>query len=164
MKFRKYLALAAMISLLVVGGLFFHHHYMAPTRILVVNALKTQQADIVLSNDSKDIAIDCVEAEEMASLDDYDAVIIYARRIFLTPEQEAEVKRAAQKGTPIFTKTLRSNDFVENHNLDQQQTATLQAYFNNENRQNFRNGLRYLRHIATPTDGATTTTTPLSKC
>ena len=150
MTFRKYLAMAAMFSLLVVGGLVVHHHYMAPTRILVVNALKAQQADIALSNDSKKIAIDCVEAEEMASLDDYDAVIIYARRIFLTPEQEAEVKRAAQKGTPIFTKTLRNNDFVENHNLDQQQTATLQAYFNNENRQNFRNGLRYLRHIATP--------------
>ena len=124
--------------------------YMSPTRIIVVNALKTQQADIVLSNDHSRIKVDCVEAEEMGSLEDYDAVIIYARRLFLTPEQEAEVKRVAEKGVPVYTKTLRSNDFVENHNLSDEQIATLQEYFDNENRQNFRNGLRYLRHIATP--------------
>ena len=124
--------------------------YMSPTRILVVNALKAQQADIVLSNDHPQIKVDCVEAEEMGSLEDYDAVIIYARRLFLTPEQEAEVKRVAEKGVPVYTKTLRSNDFVENHNLSEEQIATLQEYFDNENRQNYRNGLRFLRYIATP--------------
>ena len=129
---------------------YLYTFYMAPTRIIVVNALKTQQADIVLSNDHSQIKVDCVEAEEMGSLEDYDAVVIYARRLFLTPEQEAEVKRVAEKGIPIYTKTLRSNDFVENHNLSEQEIATLQAYFDNENRQNFRNGLRYLRYIATP--------------
>ena len=124
--------------------------YMSPTRILVVNALKAQQADIVLSNDHPQIKVDCVEAEEMGSLAGYDAVIIYARRLFLTPEQEAEVKRVAEKGVPVYTKTLRSNDFVENHNLSEEQIATLQEYFDNENRQNYRNGLRFLRYIATP--------------
>ena len=68
--------------------------YLSPTRIIVVNALKAQQADLVLSNDHPQIKVDCVEAEEMESLEDYDAVIIYARRLFLTPEQEAEVKRS----------------------------------------------------------------------
>ena len=129
---------------------YLYTFYIAPTRIIVVNALKTQQADIVLSNDHSQIKVDCVEAEEMGSLEDYDAVVIYARRLFLTPEQEAEVKRVAEKGIPIYTKTLRSNDFVENHNLSEQEIATLQEYFDNENRQNFRNGLRYLRYIATP--------------
>ena len=129
---------------------YLYTFYMAPTRIIVVNALKTQQADIVLSNDHPQIKVDCVEAEEMGSLENYDAVVIYARRLFLTPEQEAEVKRVAEKGIPVYTKTLRSNDFVENHNLNEQQVATLQEYFDNENRQNYRNGLRYLRHIATP--------------
>lgn len=131
-------------------GYVAYHHFLAPTRIIVVNALKAQQADIVLSNDHPHIKVDCVEAEQMGNLEDYDAVVIYARRLFLTPEQEAEVKRVAAKGIPVYTKTLRSNDFVENHNLNEQQVATLQEYFDNENRQNYRNGLRYLRHIATP--------------
>ena len=133
-----------------MGGYVVYRHYMAPTRILVVNALKAQQADFTLNNDSRHIQVECVEAEDMGSLDAYDAIIVYARRIFLTDEQMAEVKRVAEKGVPIFTKTLRTSDFVENHNLDEQQIATLQQYFDNENRQNFRNGLRYLRCLATP--------------
>lgn len=150
MSHRKWAALVGLAAILAVGGYFAYRHYIAPTRILVVNALKAQQADIVLSNDSRKITVECVDAEEMGSLSGYDAVIIYARRIFLSPEQEEEVRRAAAKGVPIYTKTLRSNDFVENHNLSKEQTGTLQEYFNNECRSNFRNGLRYLRHVATP--------------
>ena len=146
----RVLLIAGIVALLAVSSYAAYRHWMAPTRILVVNALKSQQADVVLSNDSRHIAVDCVETEQMGSLDGYDAVIIYARRIFLTPEQEAEVKRVAAKGVPVYTKTLRTNDFVENHNLNEEQIATLQEYFDNENRQNYRNGLRYLRHIATP--------------
>ena len=147
---RKILAIVGVLVILAVVGIVAYRHFMAPTRILVVNALKAQQADIVLSNDHPQIKVDCVEAEEMGSLAGYDAVIIYARRLFLTPEQEAEVKRVAEKGVPVYTKTLRSNDFVENHNLSEEQIATLQEYFDNENRQNYRNGLRFLRYIATP--------------
>ena len=146
----KIIAIASIVLLLTVGGYAAYCQWLLPTRILVVNALESQQADIVLSNDSRHIQVDCVETEDMGSLNGYDAVIIYARRIFLTPEQEAEVKRVAQKGVPVYTKTLRTSDFVENHNLSTEQIADLQAYFDNESRQNFRNGLRYLRHIATP--------------
>ena len=142
--------MACALAVCSVVGYVAYHHFLAPTRIIVVNALKAQQADIVLSNDHPNIKVDCVEAEQMGNLEGYDAVVIYARRLFLTPEQEAEVKRVAAKGVPVYTKTLRSNDFVENHNLNEQQVATLQEYFDNENRQNYRNGLRYLRHIATP--------------
>ena len=147
---RRILAIVGVLVIVMIGAYAVYRHYLAPTRILVVNALKAQQADITLNNDSRHIQVECVEAEEMGSLEDYDAIIVYARRIFLTDEQMAEVKRVAEKGVPIFTKTLRTSDFVENHNLDEQQIATLQQYFDNENRQNFRNGLRYLRHLATP--------------
>ena len=141
-------AVAAALMFLVGWGVY--RHYLAPTRILVVNALKAQQADFTLNNDSRHIRIDCVEADELKSLDDYDAVVIYARRIFLTDSQMDEISKAARRGIPIFTKTLRSSEFVENHNLTAAQADTLQQYFDNENRQNFRNGLRYLRHLATP--------------
>ena len=147
---RRIFVIIGVVTLLAIAGYAVYSRFMAPTRILVVNALKAQQADITLNNDSRHIQVECVEAEDMGSLEDYDAIIVYARRIFLTDEQMAEVKRVAEKGVPIFTKTLRSSDFVENHNLDEQQIATLQQYFDNENRQNFRNGLRYLRRLATP--------------
>ena len=138
------------MAILAAGGYAVYRQFMAPTRILVVNALEAQQADFVLNNDSRHIDVDCVDADEMERLDGYDAIIFYARRIFLTDEQMAEVQRVAGRGVPIFTKTLRSSDFVENHNLSDAQIDTLKQYFENDNRQNYRNGLRYLRHIATP--------------
>lgn len=147
---QRLLLVGCLAVALLAGGYAAYRHWISPTRILVVNALQTQQADMVISNDSRHISVDCVDADEIKSLEGYDAIIIYARRIFLTDEQTAEVKRVADKGIPVFTKTLRSNDFVENHHLTAGQTDTLRAYFDNENRQNFRNGLRYLRHLATP--------------
>lgn len=97
---RRILVIVGFLVLLAVVGIAVYRHFIAPTRIIVVNALKAQQADIVLSNDHPQIKVDCVEAEEMGSLAGYDAVIIYARRLFLTPEQEAEVKRVAEKASP----------------------------------------------------------------
>lgn len=138
------------MAILAAGSYAVYRQFMAPTRILVVNALEAQQADFVLNNDSRHIDVVCVDADEMERLDGYDAIIFYARRIFLTDEQMAEVQRVASRGVPVFTKTLRSSDFVENHNLSDAQIDTLKQYFENDNRQNYRNGLRYLRHIATP--------------
>lgn len=138
------------MAVLAIGSYAVYCHYLAPTRILVVNALEAQQADFVLNNDSRHIDVSCTDAEQMERLDRYDAIIIYARRIFLTDEQRAEVQEAAARGVPVFTKTLRTSDFVENHNLTDAQIDTLKLYFENDNRQNYRNGLRYLRHIATP--------------
>ena len=147
---KRTFSLLASLALLAVGGYAVYRHFMAPTRILVVNALEAQQADFVLNNDSRHIDVSCVDAEQMERLDGYDAIIFYARRIFLTDEQMAEVQRVASRGVPVFTKTLRTSDFVENHNLTDAQIDILKQYFENDNRQNYRNGLRYLRHIATP--------------
>ncbi len=150
MNIRKSLVSLCLLALLVAGIFTIYSHYMSPTRILVVNALEAQQADFVLNNDSRHIEVTCMEADEMHDIDDFDAIIVYARRIFLSDEQMDEINKAAENGIPIFTKTLRSSDFVENRNLTAEQIATLQRYFDNDNRQNYRNGLRYLRHIATP--------------
>lgn len=147
---RRILTLSIIFLLLAAGGYVVYRQFMAPTRILVVNALEAQQADFVLNNDSRHISVSCVDADQMTSLDGYDAIIFYARRIFLTDEQMAEVQRVASRGVPVFTKTLRTSDFVENHNLTDAQIDTLKQYFENDNRQNYRNGLRYLRHLATP--------------
>ena len=126
------------------------HLFLRPTRILIVNALKAQQADFVLNNDSRHIHVDCLDTEEVGDMGGYDAIVLYGRRLFLSEEQLQELKRVAAKGTPVFTKTLKSSSFTINENLSKEQVAKLQAYFDNENRQNFRNGLRFLRHIATP--------------
>ena len=141
--------LAVVIGLGILGYVGYRY-WLSPTRILVVNTLKTQEADFILSNDSKKIRGECVEADKMGRLDGYDAIILFARRLYLNEEQLAEVDRAAERGVPVFTKTVKSSSFAINKNLTDEQRSLLQQYFDNENRQNFRNGLRYLRHLSTP--------------
>ena len=109
MKHHKWLLWVAVSIILGMAGYAAWHHWMSPTRILVVNALEAQQADFVLNNDSRHIKVTCMEADEMHDIDDFDAIIVYARRIFLSDGQMAEIEQAARKGIPIFTKTLRSS-------------------------------------------------------
>ena len=127
-----------------------YNQWLAPTRILVVNALPSQQADFVLNNDSRHIKVTNIATEELERLSGYDAVVLFGRNLYLTEEQTAEVQRVAAQGIPVFTKTIRHGALVINENLTAEQADTLQAYFDNTNRRNFRNGLRYLRHLATP--------------
>lgn len=126
MRKTKLTAALAAIALMAVGAFFSYRHYMAPTRILVVNALRTQQADIVTSNDSRHIKVKCVEAEQMKDLADYDAVVLYGRRLSLTDSQLAELRERARKGLVVFTKQVKSSSFTENHNIEPADRALLQ--------------------------------------
>ena len=121
-----------------------------PTRILVVNAMKSQAANIVLSNDTKHIDVTCLETEELEKLNRYDAIILYSRNLVLDEKQKKEIEKAAHKGIPVFSKLVRHSDVRINRNLTEEQIATLNQYFTNECQKNFRNGLRYLRSLATP--------------
>ena len=154
--------LAALLLLVLAVAVW--RWFVRPTHILVVNALKAQQADFVLNNDSRHIRVDCIDTEQMESLDGYDAVVLYGRRLFLSEEQMGELRRVAKKGVLIFTKTLKSSQFTIDENLSKEQVAKLQAYFDNENRQNFRNGLRYLRHLATLFRSGRTSATACAFC
>ncbi len=124
--------------------------WLKPTKILIVNPLPAQTAEIVLNNDSRNIRVVCSPMEEATNFEDYDAVLMYGRGLYLDSLQLKSLDKAAKKGVPVFTNTLRNFSFVVNHNLDSIQTATLQEYFSNPCRDNYRNMLRYMRSIATP--------------
>ncbi len=144
--------LPVIIILLAIGcvGILAYQIWLRPTKILVVNPLPAQAAEIVLNNDSRHITVECSSMEEATDFDDYDAVLMYGRGLYLDSLQLNSLDKAARKGIPIFTNTLRNFSFVVNHNLDSIQTATLQEYFSNPCRDNYRNMLRYVRSIATP--------------
>lgn len=140
----------AILACVILLGFLGYRQWLRPTHILVVNALESQQADIVRNNNSKHIVVDCVDTEEMEEVKGYDAIIFYGRRLFLKPEQAESVKHAAENGTVVFTKSVRGSGSTVNYNLTDSQKNLLQEYFSNENRHNYQNGLRCLRHIATP--------------
>ena len=130
------------LLVLAAGCFAAYRHWLAPTRILIVNPLPAQAADIALNNDSRHIEVTCAAMEEVKELSGYDAVMMYGRGLFLDETQIAEVERAAARGIPIFTNALRNFNFIVNRNITPEQQATLQAYFQNGCRQNYRNALR----------------------
>lgn len=139
------------LTALVVGiGWFVYKVWFEPTSILVVNPLPAQEAEIILNNDSRKIKITCVSMEEAKDFESYDAVLMYGRGLYLDSIQLRSLDRAADRGVPVFTNTLRNFSFVVNHNLDSLQTEKLQLYFSNPSRENYRNMLRYVRSISTP--------------
>lgn len=148
---KRTLYIAGSVLLLAIAFTTGYRYWMAPTRILIVNPLPAQAADIVLNNDSRNIEVTCIQTEKLESFKGYDAVVLYGRSLNLNDRQMKEAERAASAGIPLFTISLRNFNTIINRNITPEQEAMLMQYFGDACRQNYRNGLRYLRHIATPT-------------
>ncbi len=145
-----YSIIAGSCVLLAILLLVAYNYWLTPTRILIVNPLPAQAADIALNNDCSRIKVTCIKMEEVKDLSGYDAIMMYGRGLFLDETQVAELERVAAKGVPVFTNALRHFNFIVNYNTTPEQQSILQKYFQNACRQNYRNALRYLRHISTP--------------
>ena len=138
------------IALLIVCSFAAYQYWLAPTRILIINATLAQAADIALNNDCARIEVTCIKKEEVKDLSGYDAIVMYSRGLYLDDGQIAEVERVGASGVPVFTNTLRNFTLSLNHNVTNEQQHTLREYLKNGNKHNYRNALLYLRHIATP--------------
>ncbi len=144
------LIIASGIIIAAIASIFIYRQWFAPTKILIVNPLPAQAADILLNNDSRGIDVVCVGMEEAHDFSDYDAVLMYGRGLFLDSIQMREIDEAAAEGVKIYTNTLRNFSFVVNRNLDSLQIETLHKYFRNPCKSNYVNLLRYTRAISTP--------------
>lgn len=144
---------AIIIASCILAAFIFHliySHWFQPTRILVVNPLPAQAAEITLNNDSRSIKVRCVGMEDAHDFSDYDAVLMYGRGLFLDSLQMQEIDKAAKKGVKVYTNALRNFSFVVNHNIDSLQMETLHSYFRNPCKANYVNLLKYVRAISTP--------------
>ena len=150
-RLRKPLLIAAVAVLLAAAGWFV---LLRPTRILVVNATLAQQADVALNNDSRQIRLKFADADQIAqdgrASRGLDAMILFSRGLYLDDDQVATLEKAGRKGLTIFTNTLSNQHVDVQCNITEEQRQTLSAYFRNPSAGNYRNGLRYLRSIATP--------------
>lgn len=138
------------LALLSFAGYVLHYRYMRPTHILVVNPLPAQAAEINLNNDNPSIRVTCVTMDEASDFEAYDAVLMFGRGLYLDSLQMASLDKAAVKGIPIFTNTLRNFTVTPIHNLDSAAVERLDHYLRNPCQANYRNVLRYMRSIATP--------------
>lgn len=136
-------------GVILLAGLFLIYSYwFSPTNILFVNIPNAQAADITLNNDSRYSKITCMSADEIASFKGYDAIVLFGRELYLTESQITAIEKEAKRKVPVFTISSGSSVLVLNYNLTNEQRARLLGYFSNPNLGNYRNGLRYIRHIA----------------
>lgn len=148
---RQRTILIVLIAAAVLAAAFCcYRAFFRPTRILVVNALPAQAAELLLNNDNPRISIDCRAMDQAGDFEKYDAVLMYGRGLYLDSAQTAALERAAGRGVPIFTNTLRNFSVVVNRNVDSIQVRTLNTYFRNACGANYRNMVRYVRSFATP--------------
>lgn len=148
---RKQLLLIAGACLIVAGiGTYVYNRWFSSTKILVVNSLPAQEAEIRLNNTNKHIDVTCLPMSEAHGFKNYDAVLMFGRGLFLDSIQMADIREAADAGVKFFTSTLRNFSVDVNYNVTDAQKDTLQSYFRNPCRSNYSNLLRYARAIATP--------------
>ena len=124
------------IALLIVCSFAAYQYWLAPTRILIINATLAQAADIALNNDCARIEVTCIKKEEVKDLSGYDAIVMYSRGLYLDDGQIAEVERVGASGVPVFTNTLRNFTLSLNHNVTNEQQHTLREYLKNGNKHN----------------------------
>ena len=65
---KRTLYIAGSVLLLAIAFTIGYRYWMAPTRILIVNPLPAQAADIVLNNDSRNIEVTCIQTENWSPL------------------------------------------------------------------------------------------------
>ena len=85
-----------------------------------------------------------MEADDLSSLDGYDAVCIEAMGLRLTEEQREQIERARKKGVPIVSTMITNpdNDFTS---MDSIVADTLRKYIANGGQENYRSMLSYVR-------------------
>ncbi len=147
---RKQIFALSTVCIIIAAAIISYKIWFAPTRILVVNPLPAQAAEITLNNECRNIKVTCVSKEEASGFTGYDAVLLYGRGLFLDSIQMSEVEKAASKGVKFFTNTIRNFSFIVSHNVDSVQATTLQDYFSNPCKANYANMLKYVRAISTP--------------
>lgn len=130
------------------------HVFCKPTNIVLVNLREATEADILANNDHPQIKLKTVPMTELRDFKDIDAVFFNAYGLTLDEEQMAALEEAVQRGMVVYSHfsgstTSKEEDAIY-RNLTPEQIDTLSSYFQNQNRENYRNGLRYLRHLATP--------------
>ena len=124
---RLLLIVVSCVSALCVCVLVYQLWF-SQVRILVVNALPSQESDLVLDNDSRWIKVVCRKMEEASGFEDYDAVLMYGRGLYLDSLQLASLSMAQENGVPVFINSRQTSAVVTCHNLDSLQQSRRTGY------------------------------------
>ena len=141
---KKKIIIGVAALMLLALCIYAWQKWFCATRIAFVNYQTITLGRIAKANDNPFIKIDDVEADDLSSLDGYDAVCIEAMGLRLTEEQREQIERARKKGVPIVSTMITNpdNDFTS---MDSIVADTLRKYIANGGQENYRSMLSYVR-------------------
>lgn len=141
---KKKIIIGVAALMLLALCIYAWQKWFCATRIAFVNYQTITLGRIAKANDNPFIKIDDVEADDLSSLDSYDAVCIEAMGLRLTEEQREQIERARKKGVPIVSTMITNpdNDFTS---MDSIVADTLRKYIANGGQENYRSMLSYVR-------------------
>lgn len=117
------------------------------TRIGLVNFQTFQASSFIKSNADPFIEFEDVPLDRLDKLSGYDFVLGFGMGMRITAEQRAQIRQAADGGTPVFiyAATNPENNICS---LDSVQKAGVSGYMRNGNKRNYQSMARYIRqHI-----------------
>ena len=141
---------ASILATVIAVAFICYKLFFAPVHIAVINATLSQQADIALNNDSRNLRLTFLAQEEAGKAVGKDAIVLFGRGLYLTQEQIAELEEAGKGGTKIFTNALNQGHLAINHNISENEHKLLLEYFRNPSKHNYRSAIRYIASLAAP--------------
>lgn len=132
-------------ALVLVAGVWLAWSRLASTtRIGLVNFQTFQASSFIKSNADRFIEFEDVPLDELDRLSRYDFVLGFGMGMRITAEQRAQIRQAADGGTPVFiyAATNPENDICS---LDSVQKAGVSGYMRNGNKRNYQSMARYIR-------------------
>lgn len=138
------------ILLILAAGYLAYRHWLSPTRLLVVNPLPVQAAELEQNAARARCDVTCVPMTEARGFDGYDVVVMYGRGLYLDSLQTADLEDAARRGTPVYTVRVHDTGFAMDRNITRAESDSLRLYFRNPCRANYVGLMHRLRALATP--------------
>lgn len=143
-RFRRRLAVLPLLAALLLLGVFAYHHWVAPTRVALVNYPEYMLAPLLdqeLPDTLEAVPLPWHE-KSGAELKKFDLVLFFGMGLNFTPEQQ---KLLAELKSPVFvTSSTRPETAI--NTLPENQAVRLRKYLANLSKDNFRRMLHFIRN------------------
>ncbi|MDR0763018.1 MAG: cobaltochelatase subunit CobN [Bacteroidales bacterium] len=131
------------IALLLCWALW--SKFASTTKIALVEFQPFQAASLIKANNDNFISYEIVSTDNLNKLSNYDFVLGSGMGMRITAEQREQIRKAADKGTPLYIHAATNPD-NRICNLDSNILLQIQGYLNNGNKKNYQSLAQYIRY------------------
>jgi hypothetical protein len=145
---RKQLAFAFLAALSAIAATAVWNRWLGRTHIAFLNYQPVALQQIARANDNPFIRLTALDAaDDLDGLSRYDVLMVNGMGLNLTAGQRDLLRRAADRGIPVYT-GMATNPDNNINTFTEEEAHLIREYLANGNRHNYRNLLAFLRRDA----------------